>query len=482
MALKYPQLQLFTLYSSGATIGDVTLVLSSFKTIDGMNLAMTDFGTKGFMTLDPGAGSLEEQISFTGVTQNANGTATLSGVCTVLMLSPYTETSGIAKQHSGGSTASVSITSGLLNQFTNKNDNETVTGTWSFPTYTSSDLYQPATIEYVTGVAMAGAVNASTTVKGIVEIATGDELAAGTATGATGAVVVAAASSCKSSSAGAGDANKLPVTDANGAIDQTFLNTARTIGAVYSATADNLQITTDANSANDAVRQSYLQAEISKGYTTGTAGETITVGQALYLKAVDGKLWKAAGTADETTFSFVGIAVSAGNANNTIYYARPGDVATGLAGLTAGSYYYVTDTAGTLGTTPGTRFAKVGQALSTTTLRVCEPKFYVTGVLNLTALGDTVVTTGFYPAKIQLLSAGNNGSVAVGSIGTEANVALQVLASTQYYDTSNCIYVTDGGGSLIGQISAKSATGFTVHVSTKTSTNGAYVRYMAESL
>lgn len=298
---KYPQLLAFSLYSSGASIGDVELVLSSFKTIDGVQLTMADFGDKGFMTLEPGAGSNEEQISFTGVTLNSNGTTTLTGVKNVLCLSPYTETSGLFKPHSGGTTAVVAITSGLLNQFANKGNDETVTGEWTFTTADRPGL----TVDTDTGVneklvtfgqlartSFSGTVNASTTVKGIVEIATGAELAAGTGTGGTGAVIVPAGSSFTNTSAGAGDVNKVPVLGADGTLAQGFLNSARTIGAVYSFTADNLQITSDADSANDAVRKSYLDSRLigtdfgdgSDGAFAQTSGVTTlnTAGKYIY--------------------------------------------------------------------------------------------------------------------------------------------------------------------------------------------------------
>ena len=61
---KYAQVQPFSLSGAGAITGDITLTLKSFKTIDGVNLAMTDFGTIGFGTLEPGNGTYEEQISF----------------------------------------------------------------------------------------------------------------------------------------------------------------------------------------------------------------------------------------------------------------------------------------------------------------------------------------------------------------------------------------------------------------------------------
>ena len=277
---KYAQLQPFTLYGSGANIGDTTLVISVFKTIDGVNLAMTDFGTKGYGTIEPNVGTQEEQFSFTGVTQNANGTATLSGVSTVLFTYPYTETSGLAKSHAGGVNMDISNTSGFYNTFANKFNDETINNLYTFPDTEgarprgSSDTDTAVLAAYVTfgqlgRTSFAGTVNASTVQKGISQIATGAQLAAGTNVGSTGAIVVASGGSFTNTSSGAGDVNKVPVLGSNGEIAQGFLNTARTIGAVYSFTADNCQITTDADSANDAVRSSYLN---SKMFGTGADG------------------------------------------------------------------------------------------------------------------------------------------------------------------------------------------------------------------
>jgi len=133
MSSKYIQAQTFRLYGSGNAIGDTTLTLTSFKQIDGTtNIVIGDFGTKGFMTLEPGNSSQEEQISFTGVTQNAGGTATLTGVKTVLFVSPYTETSGLAKAHPGGASCVISNTAGFYGRIATKDNDETISGTWTF--------------------------------------------------------------------------------------------------------------------------------------------------------------------------------------------------------------------------------------------------------------------------------------------------------------------------------------------------------------
>lgn len=107
------QAQPFSLAGSGAIIGDTTITLKSFLNIDGSNIIMSDFGTEGYLTLEPGNNTLEEQVSFTGVTQNSNGTATLTGIKSVLFITPFTETSGLAKTHAGSTAVVISNTAGF---------------------------------------------------------------------------------------------------------------------------------------------------------------------------------------------------------------------------------------------------------------------------------------------------------------------------------------------------------------------------------
>jgi len=102
---KFIQAQSFQVIASGAAAGDTTLVLQSFKQIDGSTLISgTDLGDYQYGTIEPNNGTQEEAIRFSGVTQNANGTATLTGVYSVGFTYPYTATSGLAKSHAGGTT------------------------------------------------------------------------------------------------------------------------------------------------------------------------------------------------------------------------------------------------------------------------------------------------------------------------------------------------------------------------------------------
>lgn len=103
--LKFIQAQTFSLQASGASIGDTSIIVQSFKQIDGTtNITTSDLGDKCYATLEPNNGTQEEAIQFTSVTQNANGTATLGGVSSLGFVSPYTVTSGLVKSHAGGVT------------------------------------------------------------------------------------------------------------------------------------------------------------------------------------------------------------------------------------------------------------------------------------------------------------------------------------------------------------------------------------------
>lgn len=202
MASFYPiQTQPFSLAGAGVAIGDSSVVLSSFKQIDGTtNIVMTDLGTIAFATVEPGNGVQEEQISFTGVTQNANGTATLTGVKHVAFSTPYTQTANFATTHAGGSQLVLANTSGFYEEFPAIPDTATITGVWTFDSTTgrprlSSDVDTAVLTEFVdfgqlSRQAIAGAANASTVAKGIVQLAVGTQVAAGTSTGSTGASLV----------------------------------------------------------------------------------------------------------------------------------------------------------------------------------------------------------------------------------------------------------------------------------------------------
>lgn len=186
MTIKY--VQSLTLYQAGAgnIIGATTVVLTALTDIYGNAItSMTSFGATGYITLEPDT-SNEEGAIFTGVTANANGTVSLTGVSTILAQSPYTATSGLVRQHSGGTKVVVTDNVAFWANFANISNLNTFTILpQSAATPTANSDFTTKT--YVDNVAISGAPNANTTTKGIVQEATQAQLLAKTASGSTGA-------------------------------------------------------------------------------------------------------------------------------------------------------------------------------------------------------------------------------------------------------------------------------------------------------
>ena len=251
MTRKFLQIQEQSLAGAGAGIGDTTLILKSFNQIDGTGItSMTDtFGNKAFATLEPGKGRREEQISFTGLVVNSDGTVSLTGVSSVTMDAPYTESAGLTKQHAGGVAFIISNTSGFYSEFIIAGDDYEIDGEFNFKTQPKitiddgadgdpddpvdpqdiptkfyvdkeiteatedklskdggtmsgdidmdgnkiTNLPEPtedseaSTKNYVDEISVAGAPNAGLTTKGLVQEATQEQIDEGTDTGDTGA-------------------------------------------------------------------------------------------------------------------------------------------------------------------------------------------------------------------------------------------------------------------------------------------------------
>lgn len=226
-------------YRLNSSIGstDTTIKLSSFlEPVSNTPYTMAYLNSSiAYGTLDPQNPTRTELISFTGITQNSDGTALLTGVTRGVSRSyPYAASSTFALSHAGQSIFILSDSPQVFAQYTSKSNNEVITGLWSFPAAASSsnpltlgqatstfvDFSSSQTITgnkyfstsssvtfaappvsgsvpgaqnqlankaYVDSVAIAGAPNASTSAKGIVQEATLSEVQAGTGTGTTGA-------------------------------------------------------------------------------------------------------------------------------------------------------------------------------------------------------------------------------------------------------------------------------------------------------
>lgn len=177
-----------------------TIALSSF-TEPGSNIpyTMTYLNSSiEYATINP-TGLKSEFVSFTGITQNSNGTALLTGVTRGLGRSyPYTASSTLAYSAPGQSQFILSAPPQFYNQFYTLQNNATSSAILTFgsttppqydadPTWANFSGRILADINYVNSVVAAGAANASETVKGIVQLATATQAAAGTSLGSTAA-------------------------------------------------------------------------------------------------------------------------------------------------------------------------------------------------------------------------------------------------------------------------------------------------------
>lgn len=119
-----------------------SITLSSFKEpVSGTLYTMAYLNSSiEYGTLDPQT-SNSEFISFTGITQNSDGTATLTGVTRGLSRSyPYTSATTYKLTHSGQSIFILSNTPQLYASYANKSNSESITGQWTFAS-TSPALY-----------------------------------------------------------------------------------------------------------------------------------------------------------------------------------------------------------------------------------------------------------------------------------------------------------------------------------------------------
>lgn len=172
---------------SGISATATSLTVTPYpKDLDGTKLTMADFGTIGRMTVDPKVTSYEEIISFTGMTDNGDGTCTFTGLTRDLISkSPYT-TPGTGKIHGASAVVVFSDNPQAYFEFgALRNDNSWL-GLNDFavsPTVpTASSPLQAINFAQLTAAMASGGVDMSTTVKGIGRTATSPNKTIGTFT------------------------------------------------------------------------------------------------------------------------------------------------------------------------------------------------------------------------------------------------------------------------------------------------------------
>lgn len=263
---------------------DNTISLSSFQTPDGRNLVMSMFGTTGYGTLDPTNTARLESISFTGITQNADGSATLTGVSRGLdFVSPYTASTTLEKTHLVGSNFILSNTSAFYgNEFALINNNQTFNGINTFLTppilndSNATSTSQAASRAYANSLAIQGSATSTINNSGIGILATGSQAANGTYGSLQDTHFLG--TNISTSTYMGGRSNQVVVTGGSNTIDPNFIATSSNYTwsgtnifsgmAIFSGTG-----TTTANKgieSNTAIAAPYLMATSTNATSTLT--------------------------------------------------------------------------------------------------------------------------------------------------------------------------------------------------------------------
>lgn len=491
MASFFPvQNQPTTLFGSGVVAGSTTIQLTNFNQINGTPLTMANFGTIGFFTLEPGNGTLEESGTFSGITPNADGTVTLTGVATQLTVSPYTQTPGLAQSHAGGVYFVLSNTAGFYNEFPNLPDNATIAGVYAFlqppqvPTDISSNIHSAASIEYVNNATTSGAPNAATNVKGIVQLATATQMAVGVVIGSTGAALVPPNSLF---SATATVAQVGVVTGTNGIIGTGFI-LGGVAGGFATLNSANLVIQNPANATLATVAGVIPITDVNATLNTFVpgpmqnfvAGEVInasSVPKVVMLSPIDGKVYNLnASAATATAFYVCGFVNTPQNVTASAFVVvQTEGTVHNFSGLSAGKYYYSSNTPGNIGTTAGTESLLVGQADTTgNNLFIIQGKKVTSGVTSFSATATQAIVCGFQPTKVVFYAtAGGSGQFGISNGAWDVNggnncSALQVTSSaassgfTQVGNSWSTNSATSGGNNHSGSLSVVGSTGFTL--------------------
>jgi hypothetical protein len=197
----------YRLYSSIGT-SQTSITLSSFKEpISSIPYTMTYLKSDvEYGTIDPNSNSISEFVSFTGITQNTNGTATLTGVTRGLLRTPgaagaCTASTTLAQAHSGQAIFILSNSPCFQGEYIPLRQTATSSATLVFASTTpprfDADPGATAYNGFPTSVfvdqaqlartALAGTVNATAILNGVVQLATGLQAASSTVTGSSGA-------------------------------------------------------------------------------------------------------------------------------------------------------------------------------------------------------------------------------------------------------------------------------------------------------
>jgi hypothetical protein len=394
-----------TQLSTAIAIGDTTFSLKSATDDDGVALPTGLY----YFTIDNGS-SQKEYLA---------GTLTGTSVASVVSVSRQgSETSGATRKHRVG--ASVILT--------------------DFATYK----------KYMDEISLVSAPDASTTTKGVVEIATLAQVRAGTGVGETGAILVVSPT----------ELDDMPTEDEKAAL----------AGYPSAPSSTNKFLTR------------------GKSVTAGASIDGASTPVPVYQNKTDNEFY-ACDANDTSAMKFLGFAISSGTDGNAMIVQFNG-IVSGFTGLSEGEKYYLQDTAGTIGTTPGTYEVLVGVAISETQLLIQKGTRRAAAEAGDVGLSGSslAVTCGFRPSRIRVTvrtthdTASHalldfvwiNGTISAISLFQEDNADNRVDHEPRVYYSNSSTYMEFSIGSVTD-------TGFTISWTENGSFGPDYAKFMWEA-
>lgn len=193
--LNFVETPTTTLYASISGSATSMRVTPYPKDLDGNKLTMTDFGSSPTATIDPKVRNYEEIVGFTGITDNGDGTATLTGLTRDLTSkSPYT-TTGTGRSHAASAIVVFSNNPQMYARFAAPENTATITNAWTFstlPTFTNAPTTGTDGVNkaYADALSIQGAATSTESNMGIVQLASPTQAGSGTASSTQGRPLV----------------------------------------------------------------------------------------------------------------------------------------------------------------------------------------------------------------------------------------------------------------------------------------------------
>jgi len=261
-----------TSLAASITSSDTSMDLVSILTDDGTSLTT---GTVYGFVIDANTGSEEFVLgtaSSTTITGLTRGVSVITG---------NTEVSALKKSHRRGSSVKITDAPVLLVMARILNGDETLPNVLQYDSSIATSTIAASNqnlvnVGLLNDTSITGALDATTAVKGLVELGTAAEIAAGTATGGTGASLVAPSSLFASTTSAT---TLIPVTLSSGLLRQSWLDLTEAwtfTGAVSMASASSTSITV--NGLDVESKLSKFGGDGSDGALT--ASSTIDLGNA----------------------------------------------------------------------------------------------------------------------------------------------------------------------------------------------------------